>query len=130
MIYFIHNLIRWLTAMNKKHRIMDYIVILIIGILLLLFYRCPFQFFFGVSCPGCGMTRAFTALIHFDIVGAFRYHPLFPIVILTGVYLILEHFKIIRLPDKWRKGSLWFVIGVFIITYIIRIYNGDAYCSG
>lgn len=113
--------------MDKKRKIINYIALVMIGILILLFYRCPFQFFFGVSCPGCGMTRAFIALLHLDIVGAFRYHPLFPLAILVGIYVVLEYFKIVRLPEKWRKRYLWLVIGIFILTYIIRKYNGDEY---
>ncbi|MCR5352830.1 MAG: DUF2752 domain-containing protein [Clostridiales bacterium] len=31
----------------------------------------------GVSCPSCGMTRAYHCLFRFDFAGAFHYHPLF-----------------------------------------------------
>jgi hypothetical protein len=29
----------------------------------------------GVPCPGCGLTRAFTALAHGDVASAWTYHP-------------------------------------------------------
>lgn len=38
---------------------------------------CPFRFFTGVCCPGCGMTRAYLALLSGDVPAAFAYHPLF-----------------------------------------------------
>ena len=32
---------------------------------------CPFRFFFGISCPGCGMTRAWLAFFTGDVARAF-----------------------------------------------------------
>ncbi|MBK7877679.1 MAG: DUF2752 domain-containing protein [Planctomycetes bacterium] len=29
----------------------------------------------GVSCPGCGLTRAFCAISHGDLPGAWSFHP-------------------------------------------------------
>lgn len=37
----------------------------------------PYKYITGISCAGCGMTRAWIALLHFDINTAFMYHPLF-----------------------------------------------------
>lgn len=36
---------------------------------------CPIRFFTGVSCPGCGMSRAAAHLARLDFAGAFHYHP-------------------------------------------------------
>lgn len=40
---------------------------------------CPTAFFFGVPCPGCGLTRATLALLHGDLHAALRFHPLVPV---------------------------------------------------
>lgn len=37
---------------------------------------CVFLHFFGIPCPGCGMTRAMWCLLRLDFAGAFRHHPL------------------------------------------------------
>ena len=46
--------------------------------LLTWFTGCPFRFFFGISCPGCGMTRALLAALRLDFAAAFSYHPSLP----------------------------------------------------
>ncbi len=55
-------------------------LILVIGAVLagmnLLFHTtCPSMLFFGLPCPGCGMTRALWLLITGHPVGAFRMNP-------------------------------------------------------
>jgi hypothetical protein len=40
---------------------------------------CPTALFFGVPCPGCGLTRATLALLSGDFAAAFRFHPLAPL---------------------------------------------------
>lgn len=37
---------------------------------------CVFRSVTGIPCPGCGMTRALTAAVRFDLAAAFSYHPL------------------------------------------------------
>lgn len=37
---------------------------------------CPIKYVLGVSCPGCGMTRACLWAVRFDFVAAFHHHPL------------------------------------------------------
>ena len=38
---------------------------------------CPIKFITGISCAGCGMSRAWMAFFQLDIAKAFAYHPLF-----------------------------------------------------
>lgn len=44
---------------------------------------CFFRFYTGLPCPGCGLTRAFLALLRGDWRGSFRYHPLLLLVLFT-----------------------------------------------
>lgn len=37
---------------------------------------CPIRNLFEVPCPGCGLTRAFLAILRFDFQGAIEYHAL------------------------------------------------------
>lgn len=53
---------------------------------------CPFHFFTGLKCPGCGVSRMFISLIKFDFQSAFYANRLlfitFPVILcLIGVNL-------------------------------------------
>ena len=45
---------------------------------------CPTALFFGIPCPGCGLTRATLALVRGDVAGALHFHPL--VFVLTPVF--------------------------------------------
>lgn len=49
---------------------------------------CPILFLTGISCAGCGMSRAWFCVLRMDFTGAFRYHPLFWILPI-GIMLFL-----------------------------------------
>lgn len=38
---------------------------------------CVFKLVTGLSCPGCGMTRAWLSALRLDLPAALAYHPLF-----------------------------------------------------
>lgn len=46
---------------------------------------CPFRALTGYPCPGCGMTRAFSAIAHGELWRAVRYNPLSPLVFLAFI---------------------------------------------
>ncbi len=88
-------------------------------------YKCPYDFFFGLSCPGCGMTRAFISLVKFDFEMAFYYHPLFPVVIIFVILALLDYFKIIKLSDRVKRCGLWTTVILFFAVYAIRLFSGS-----
>ena len=46
---------------------------------------CPSYKFLGLQCPGCGLTRAGSALVHGHLLEAFRFNPL---VMWVGTYVV------------------------------------------
>lgn len=48
---------------------------------------CLIQQHFGALCPTCGVTRAFSSLMHLDVIKAFHYHPIFT----TAVFPIITY---------------------------------------
>ncbi len=60
------------TGDTKRRRVI--ILLLVAAVYCLI--GCPFRFFFGICCPGCGMTRAILALLRLDFSNAWDAHPL------------------------------------------------------
>ena len=52
---------------------------------------CPIKFITGISCVGCGMSRAWMAFLHLDIAKAFAYHPLFWLVPIAVIVLLCKY---------------------------------------
>lgn len=46
---------------------------------------CPIALLTGVACPGCGMTRAASALLHGNVDLALQYHPLIPLIAVLAI---------------------------------------------
>jgi len=58
---------------------------------------CPLVLITGMPCPGCGITRAFCFATHGRLGEAFRYHPLWPLILayfaFLWVYQLIEVVK-------------------------------------
>lgn len=55
---------------------------------------CPYRNLFGVSCPGCGLSRGSAALLQGDVGSALAFHPLAPLAlaqIVAGAVLWFGH---------------------------------------
>ena len=82
---------------------------------------CPIRFITGISCAGCGMTRAWLAVLHMDLKEAFYYHPLFwTIPPALAVFLFKQHFS-----KKMLSILLFLFISLFAIVYLYRMICGD-----
>ena len=95
-----------------------------VGVVLALFYgflslvgvRCPIRFLTGISCPGCGMTRAWIHLVCGDVRGAFAYHPLVLVPAAAFViYLWKDRFK-----DRTIRLLTAAAVVLFLAVYVIR----------
>ena len=115
-----------MTEWMKKHNIVKKCFYLFLaGICLLLFYHCPFDYLLGISCPGCGMTRALFSILLLRFDRAFYYHP--------GIYLLipgfllwaLDYFHLFPLKSKTKKVLLSIGITALILIYIIRLFFGS-----
>ena len=102
----------------KKYRIIlccCIIYIAVISILYVIFgFTCPFRILFGISCPGCGMSRAINALLHFKIYEAIRFHPL--IFLLPVIFYLLY---------KTAASSLSYKDN-FILIFVVFAFLSDS----
>jgi len=94
-------------------------VALVYGILYIAGIGCPIKFLTGISCMGCGMTRAYLSLLRLDLAGAFRYHPLFPIPVIAAIIFLFKS----RISQKIVKVLLFTTIVLFSIIYLLRILD-------
>lgn len=79
---------------------------------------CPIRFLTGVSCAGCGMSRAWLAVLRLDLVQAFRFHPLFWLPA-PGALLLLGRR---RLPERVFRAGMAVCGALFIVVYLIRLF--------
>ena len=72
---------------------------------------CPTALFFGIPCPGCGLTRATLALLRGDVGAALHFHPLvFVLTPLAAYALGTTLLDYVRGGTAGRTGALanWF----------------------
>ncbi|URZ17536.1 DUF2752 domain-containing protein [Clostridium felsineum] len=110
----------------KNIKVIEYIKFGLAMVVLYAFFSlvgigCPIKFLTGISCPGCGMTRAWIRLLHLDIKGAFYYHPLF---FVPAIYIFIFLFKE-KIPNKIYKILIGIAVVLFITVYIFRVLNPD-----
>jgi len=93
-----------------------------LGVFVLTDTLCLFQAFFGVPCPGCGLTRATLALFTGRVADAIFWHPL--------VFVTLPLIPYLAFRDKLMKKfsfpvtEKYIVLGVgsmYVITYATRM---------
>ena len=93
------------------------------AVMMLLGVTCPIKFLTGVSCPGCGMTRAFLSAIRFNFADAFHYHPLWICVIPAfGTLFYLKKYKKARAFNI----ALTIMCATMISVYLYRMINGES----
>ncbi len=80
---------------------------------------CPIKFVTGISCAGCGMTRAWISVLRGDLREAWNYHPLFwTIPPAAAVWCIRQ-----RLNKKMLNISLFIFAAIFVIVYVYRLLD-------
>ncbi len=75
---------------------------------------CPIKHLAGISCPGCGMTRALWSLVTLDFSAALYYHPVS--FVLPGFLVLLILFKV-----KGMKQASTVLLAVFV-TLMLSVY--------
>lgn len=107
---------------NRKKDIIGKISAVLAVVILYVFLSltgvgCPIKFITGISCAGCGMTRAWIHVLKLDFKGAFYYHPLF---FLPPVAVILFSLKN-HIKYKIYINSMLTLGITFVTIFIVRI---------
>jgi hypothetical protein len=93
-------------------------------------WRCPLKATLGVSCPGCGLTRAIVLLAQGQWLAAVKLHAFAPVGVAMGVLTVTGTL----LPVKWRdraaerlavfekrSGIVFWLLLSALIYWIIRL---------
>lgn len=66
-------------------------------------WQCPIRHTFGIPCPGCGLSRSITALIHGDWQTSLNYHAFAPFFLIAFAMILLVTL-LPQIPRNWVIG--------------------------
>lgn len=114
---------------TKARRLVAGLVILIAVLIAyhVLGIGCPIRFLTGVSCPGCGMTRAWLSVLSLRFDMAMAYHPLFWLVpVIIAVMLMRD-----RMGQRCYTVFLVLGISAIVAVWVVRLaLNPDTCLAG
>ena len=110
---------------NKQSKLILHIIYLSVIVAYILVLRvlrigCPSRFFFKISCPGCGGTRAILSLLRLDIKAYLYYHPL-AVPLCVAIWLML-HIRLFK-RTKMVTAIAFTILVANIIYFVWRLMN-------
>jgi len=93
-----------------------------------LFPRCVFLSMTGYKCPGCGSQRAIHALLHGDVLGAFKYNALLLVAVPWIILCLYAESQRVRNPRLYARLNapllIWLFLAMVLIWWLLRnIFN-------
>ena len=117
---------------NNKNRIINIVILLIITILFIVLFvlrievPCMFKSILGISCPGCGMTRAIGEIFKLNLLGAIKYNIfsvfMFVFILLSCVFILIDIFKNSNKYLTFINKTLnkyWYIFILILVVMII-----------
>jgi hypothetical protein len=84
---------------------------------------CPFKYFTGIDCPGCGFQRSVIALVQGDFHKSFQLYPPAIPLLLFFAYGILDYRLKLDTKNEIIKKTGYMIVGTIImISYCIKMY--------
>ena len=94
---------------------------------------CQFHRLTGLNCPGCGMTRAFYALLHMNFSVALRNNALFVFAVMglavRGVWFGVKIFRGQTGGEFFPLKLLWPLLAVALMFTVLRNLPAFAFLS-
>ncbi len=126
--------------MNLKtnfNRVVNILILLIVFTLFVIIFildtkiPCVFKSMLGISCPGCGMTRAIHEILHFNFFQSIKYNILaVPLVILgiistpIVIHDIIFNKNIFITTANKILTKYWYIVLIIVgITMLINNIN-------
>lgn len=115
----------------------QFIFVMIEGVLFFLFgffhftFPCVFKTIFHIPCPGCGMTRAFLKILHFQFLESFQYNilslPLFFLICMINILIVIDFIYHRNYFSKMihRIENNWFLLlFLVVLSELVNLYRG------
>ena len=82
---------------------------------------CGFRYLSGAPCPGCGMTRSCSALLHGDLAASWRWHPAgIPLALAVAAVLGLAvHEGLTGRPTFRRPAERWATTAAVVFVAVL-----------
>jgi hypothetical protein len=67
---------------------------------------CPLRRWFGLSCPGCGLTRAFCSISRGELERAFDFNPFGFVFYALALYFLVRPLlpaRVLEREERWMK---------------------------
>ena len=113
--------------MKQKNKTDAVVIAVAVGVTALIYVimivrglPCPIKYVSGISCAGCGMTRALMSVLNGRFAAAFTYHPLWVALPLWLAALAVAHFM---KKSTLFNVALWSGAALFIAVWIIRMID-------
>jgi hypothetical protein len=90
---------------------------------------CPMRLVLHVPCPACGLTRAARCLLHLDVAGATRLHPLWWAVLpYVGTLAALEAVSYVRTgkTGQWVQQRVTGQVGMVLLAAMVVVWGARA----
>lgn len=86
---------------------------------------CPVHEYLGILCPGCGATRALSALLHGHLADALHLNLLFVLLLPIALTLVAESYRRAVRPGAFRwpqpsAASLYATLAATVLFTITR----------
>ena len=93
-----------------------------------MFPRCTFLSLTGYKCPGCGSQRAIHALLHGDVVAAFKFNALMMVSIPWLALCFFAESQRVRNPRLYARLNspllIWIFLAMVLGWWLLRnIFN-------
>lgn len=116
--------------MNRIIKISLFLVEIVMGYLILsgkIFANCIVKQIFHFSCPACGFTRGFRAILSGNLLEAIQYNllsiPVFLLLVIVTYYLIYDIVKNKKKTDSFFDKLGKFTVPILIILGLNMIVN-------
>ncbi len=89
------------------------------------FPACLFRLLTGFACPGCGSGRGLHALVHGDLLTAFKFNPFMVLALPVLLYVLIRHTNAVMRDRPINRNRLdakyvWMLFFVVLGFWIFR----------